>query len=141
MGDVDELKKWFDDAEKQMEESGPLSSDPDALRKQLNEQKALNDEINSHKGKARDIIAVGKRLRRESSSLGEDDTALQQALEDLKQESQSVSKQSADRLGQLEQALPLAVVFQVKWQKIDVDRCHIDGDWFNNVLESFFPGL
>jgi dystonin len=67
--DIDDLLDWFKDTERQIEEAEPVCSEPDDLRKQLVQQKTLNDDINSQKSKARDVISAGKRLRRESSSV------------------------------------------------------------------------
>ena len=71
---------------------------------------SLNDDIISQKSRARDIISAGKRLRRESSS--EDDVLIKEKMDELKQQSDNISKLSADRLSNIEQAMPLAQHFQ-----------------------------
>lgn len=70
----------------------------------------LNDDINSQKSKARDVISACKRLRRESTT--EEDPVLKDKMDDLKNQADTVAKLSADRLSTLEQALPLAQHFQ-----------------------------
>ena len=111
LNDIDDLLDWFKDTERQIEEAEPVSSEVDELRKQLVEQKTLNDDINSQKSKARDVISAGKRLRRESSSI-DDDPVIRDKMDELKQQGDAVAKLSADRLSTLEQALPLAQHFQ-----------------------------
>ena len=69
----------------------------------------MNDDINSQKSKARDLISAAKRLRRESSS--EDDPVLSDKMEDLKQAAESVTRLAAERLSLLEQVVPLAAHF------------------------------
>lgn len=69
----------------------------------------MNDDVTSQRSKARDVVAAGKRLRRESTQ--EDDPFIQDKLEGLKNQTDNVAKQSADRLSVLEQALPLAQHF------------------------------
>ena len=66
----------------------------------------LNDDINSQKSKARDVISAAKRLRRESTT--EEDPVLKDKMDDLKAQGDNVAKLSAERLSTLEQALPLA---------------------------------
>lgn len=69
----------------------------------------MNDDINAQKVKARDTIATGKRLLREGSM--EDEGAFNSKMETLKQKSDAVAKMGADRLVQLEQAMPLSKTF------------------------------
>ncbi len=69
----------------------------------------MNDDINSQKAKARDAIASGKKLMRENSV--EEEPAIREKMDLLKQRSDGLSRMSNDRLTQLEQALPLAKHF------------------------------
>ena len=101
---------WFNDTEQQILDADAIGADPDELRTQLVAQKTLNDDINSQKSKARDLISTGKRLRRESSSVDED-PVIWDKMDDLKQQGDTVAKLSGDRLSMLEQALPLAAHF------------------------------
>ena len=70
---------------------------------------AMNDDINAQKVKSRDTIATGKRLIREGSM--DDEGALNSKMDALKQKSDTVAKMGADRLVQLEQAMPLSKTF------------------------------
>lgn len=93
-----------------MVDAKPVSAEPEELREQLVAQKTLNDDINSQKSKARDMISAGKRLRRESSCI-DDDPVIRDKMDDLKQRGDTVAKMSGDRLSNLEQAQPLAAHF------------------------------
>nr|CAH7752772.1 unnamed protein product [Callosobruchus chinensis] len=84
-GDIDELLEWFREVESQLRDAEKPSAEPDLIRVQLKEHKALNDDISSQKGR------------------GE--------MEDLREAMDTVSALSSDRLGILEQALPLAEHF------------------------------
>ena len=55
-----------------MEDTEPISADPEVLRGQLRDHKTLNDDITAQKARARDLISAAKRLRRESGSLEDD---------------------------------------------------------------------
>ena len=83
----------------------------------------LNDDINSQKSKARDIISAGKRLRRESST--EDDAIIKDRLDEVKRCADATSKLSADRLSVLEQAMPLAEHFKDTYADLL--------DWFADI--------
>ncbi|XP_054153648.1 microtubule-actin cross-linking factor 1-like isoform X2 [Oppia nitens] len=107
--DIDELLDWFRDAEKQLLEAEPITPNPDALAILLKETKALNDDINSQKGRVRDVITNAKKLLRESS--GEDLIEIRDKAEDLRELANHVSQLCQDRLNALEQALPLAIHF------------------------------
>lgn len=69
----------------------------------------MNDDINSQKAKARELITKGKKLLRESSF--EDDPQLRERVEQLKQKVDAVGRLGVDRLSHLEQTLPLAKAF------------------------------
>ncbi|CAG0891815.1 unnamed protein product [Cyprideis torosa] len=108
--DVDELLEWFREAENRLQDAEPPSCDPDVIRVQYKEHRALSDDIASQKGRVREALAAAKKLIREASQR-EDTTILSEKAEDLKDTMEKVSKMSADRLSILEQALPLAEHF------------------------------
>ena len=110
LGDIDDLLDWFGETEQKIQNAPPITIDPTDLRSQLQEHKALQEDLASQKSKARDIMTGVKRLRRESSC--DEDPAIGAKLEELKVQSDAVTKLSSDRMGQLEQAMPLAVHFQ-----------------------------
>ena len=107
--DIDELLDWFRDAERQLLEAEPITPNPDALAILLKEYKALYDDINSQKGRVRDVMTNAKKLMRESS--GEDMAHIRDKAEDLKELANHVTQLCQDRLSALEQALPLAAHF------------------------------
>jgi dystonin len=110
ISDIDELLDWFREVESQIREAEPPSADPDVIRVQLKEHKALNDDISSQKGRVRDVLSTAKKVLRESSQ-NEDTSAIREKAEDLREAMDTVSALSSDRLSALEQALPLAEHF------------------------------
>merc|ERR1712020_25642 len=110
VGDIDELLNWFREVESQIREADPPSSEPDVIRVQLKEHKALNDDISSQKGRVRDVLSNAKRVLRESAQTSETEQ-VKEKMDDLKETMETVIQLSNDRLGILEQALPLAEHF------------------------------
>ncbi|XP_042210392.1 microtubule-actin cross-linking factor 1-like isoform X9 [Homarus americanus] len=116
--DIDELLGWFREVEGQMREAEPPSVDPEEIRVQLKEHKALNDDVASQKGRVRDVLSNAKKVLRESPH-HEDTSELREKMDDLKETMESVSKLSSDRLSTLEQALPLAEHFFETHHELD----------------------
>merc|ERR1719412_2440259 len=110
LADIDELLNWFREVEAQIREADPPSCEIDVIRVQLKEHKALNDDISSQKGRVRDVLSNAKRVLRESAQTAETEQ-VKEKMEDLKETMESVIQLSNDRLGILEQALPLAEHF------------------------------
>ncbi|XP_021923220.1 dystonin isoform X2 [Zootermopsis nevadensis] len=110
IGDIDELLDWFHEVDGQIRDAEPPSSDPDVIRVQLKEHKALNDDISSQKGRVRDVLSTAKKVLRECAQ-HEDTSIIREKMEDLRETMDTVSSLSSDRLGVLEQALPLAEHF------------------------------
>merc|ERR1719411_1468799 len=110
LSDIDELLTWFREVESQIREADPPSCEIDVIRVQLKEHKALNDDISSQKGRVRDVLSNAKRVLRESAQTAETEQ-VKEKMEDLKETMESVIQLSNDRLGILEQALPLAEHF------------------------------
>ncbi|KAG5872490.1 hypothetical protein JTB14_037535 [Gonioctena quinquepunctata] len=109
-GDIDELLEWFREVDGQLRDAEKPSAEPDLIRIQLKEHKALNDDISSQKGRVRDVLSTAKKVLRESPP--SDDTSLiREKMDDLREAMDIVSALSSDRLGVLEQALPLAEHF------------------------------
>lgn len=107
IGDIDDLLEWFHEVDNQLREAEPPSSEPEIIRVQLKEHKALNDDISSQKGRVRDVISTAKKVIRENGQY-EDKSTIRENMEDLRETMEIVSGLSMDRLGALEQALPLA---------------------------------
>lgn len=116
--DIDELLGWFREVEGQIREAEPPSVDPEEIRIQLKEHKALNDDVASQKGRVRDVLSNAKKVLRESPH-HEDTSELREKMDDLKETMELVSKLSSDRLSTLEQALPLAEHFFETHHELD----------------------
>merc|ERR1719394_1571410 len=110
LGDIDELLNWFREVEGNLREADPPSHEPEVIRVQLKEHKALNDDISSQKGRVRDVLATAKKVLRESAQTN-DTEMVKEKMDDLKETMESVITLSSERLGILEQALPLAIHF------------------------------
>ncbi|KAK5647774.1 hypothetical protein RI129_002666 [Pyrocoelia pectoralis] len=124
--DIDELLEWFREVESQIRDAEKPSAEPDLIRVQLKEHKALNDDISSQKGRVRDVLATSRKVLRESPP--SDDTSLiREKMEDLRETMDTVSALSSDRLGILEQALPLAEHFH--------DTHAVLSNWLNDMEE------
>ncbi|KAH9415294.1 hypothetical protein DERP_006388 [Dermatophagoides pteronyssinus] len=109
VNDIDELYEWFKDAERQLLEAEGIPHEPKKLTILLKETKALYDDINSQKGRVRDVLANVKKLIRNNNT--EDMIHIREKSEELKDLANHVSQLCLDRLNLLEQALPLAEHF------------------------------
>ena len=76
--------------ETQIKEAEPPSSDPEVIRIQLKEHKALYDDVSSQKGRVRDVISTAKKLMRDAAQY-DDVTEIREKVEDLKDTVDSVS--------------------------------------------------
>merc|ERR1719412_1681433 len=136
LGDIDELLSWFREVESQIRESDPPSCEIDVIRVQLKEHKALNDDISSQKGRVRDVLSNAKRMLRESAETSETEQ-VKEKMEDLKETMESVIQLSNDRLGILEQALPLAEHFYETHNEL--------GHWLDEMeretMNQLMPGM
>ena len=110
LGDIDELLNWFREVEQQIREADPPSHEPEIIRVQLKEHKALNDDVSSQKGRVRDVLSNAKKVLRESAQTA-DTEQVKEKMEDLKETMDTVISLSSERLQILEQALPLAEHF------------------------------
>ncbi|XP_053967046.1 dystonin isoform X24 [Anastrepha ludens] len=109
-GDIDELLEWFRDMDATLREADPPAIEPTLVRLQLQEHRTINDDISSQKGRVRDVAASSKKILRESPQ-SEYIASLREKLEDLKEIVDSVAQLCGERLGILEQALPLSEHF------------------------------
>ncbi|XP_056639463.1 dystonin isoform X41 [Diorhabda sublineata] len=125
-GDIDELLEWFREVEGQLRDAEKPSGEPDLIRIQLKEHKALNDDISSQKSRVRDVLSSAKKVLRESPP-SEDTSLIREKMDDLREVMDGVSALSSDRLGILEQALPLAEHFH--------DTHNVLVSWLNDMEE------
>ncbi|XP_030554523.1 dystonin isoform X19 [Drosophila novamexicana] len=109
-GDIDELLEWFRDMDTTLREADPPAMEPKLVRAQLQEHRSINDDISSQKGRVRDVTAASKKVLRESPQ-SENTATLREKLDDLKEIVDTVAQLCSERLGILEQALPLSEHF------------------------------
>ncbi|XP_064538221.1 uncharacterized protein shot isoform X24 [Drosophila montana] len=109
-GDIDELLEWFRDMDTTLREADPPGMEPKLVRAQLQEHRSINDDISSQKGRVRDVTAASKKVLRESPQ-SENTATLREKLDDLKEIVDTVAQLCSERLGILEQALPLSEHF------------------------------
>ncbi|KAL8599003.1 hypothetical protein ACOMHN_006812 [Nucella lapillus] len=110
IGELSELLDWFNETESAVKNPSPITASPDALQKQLAEQKALNEDVSAQKSKARDALSAGKKLLHDRTL--DDETQLRTKMDALRQTSDGVSLATSERLSSLEQALPFARHFR-----------------------------
>ncbi|XP_034109860.1 microtubule-actin cross-linking factor 1 isoform X42 [Drosophila albomicans] len=109
-GDIDELLEWFREMDTTLREADPPGMEPKLVRAQLQEHRSINDDISSQKGRVRDVTAASKKVLRESPQ-SENTATLREKLDDLKEIVDTVAQLCSERLGILEQALPLSEHF------------------------------
>ena len=136
--DINELLDWFREVENQLREADPPSSEADVIRVQLKEQKALNDDIASQKGRVRDVLAAAKKLLRESAETRETEQ-IKEKMEDLKETMETVIKLSSDRLNILEQALPLSEHFHETHHELNQWLDEIEKETMNQLNPGMRP--
>ena len=134
--DLNELLDWFREVENQIREADPPSSEADVIRVQLKEQKALNDDIASQKGRVRDVLAAAKKLLRESAETRETEQVKEKS-EDLKETMETVIKLSSDRLSILEQALPLSEHFHETHNELNQWLDEIERETMNQLNPTY----
>ncbi|XP_017053675.1 dystonin isoform X31 [Drosophila ficusphila] len=109
-GDIDELLEWFREMDTTLREADLPAMEPKLVRAQLQEHRSINDDISSQKGRVRDVTAASKKVLRESPQ-SENTATLREKLDDLKEIVDTVAQLCSERLGVLEQALPLSEHF------------------------------
>ncbi|XP_034652272.1 dystonin isoform X31 [Drosophila subobscura] len=109
-GDIDELLEWFREMDTTLREADHPAMEPKLVRAQLQEHRSINDDISSQKGRVRDVTAASKKVLRESPQ-SENTATLREKLDDLKEIVDTVAQLCSERLGILEQALPLSEHF------------------------------
>ncbi|XP_075678406.1 microtubule-actin cross-linking factor 1, isoforms 6/7-like isoform X9 [Dermatophagoides pteronyssinus] len=109
--DIDELFDWFRDAERQLLESEPITSNLDQLLILLRETKSLNDDINQQKLRVREIVNKVKKLMRDSTMVNDELINIDHKTDELKDLANNVSQLCQDRLQQIEHTIPLVEHF------------------------------
>lgn len=104
--EIDDLLEWLDEVDTRFTQLDALSHDADVIRGQLAEQQALNDEMSKQRDKLRELVEQSKQLVRERSIA--DSIELKEKLAGLQMQAQTLQKQGAARLNELEQAHAIA---------------------------------
>ncbi|KAI7690143.1 Dystonin, partial [Sarcoptes scabiei] len=107
--DTDQLYEWFKNAERQLLNAEPITSNYDQLLVLLREVKQLNDEINSQKLRVRELVNKVKKLMRDS--MNDELIVINNKVDELKELANHVSQLCQDRLNSIEHALPLVEHF------------------------------
>lgn len=116
LGEMNDLLEWLDEVEAKSAQPEPVSFESDVLITQINEQKALSDEINKQKMNLKELTDKTKQLVRAKSI--EDSIELKEKLNGLHVQSQSLCATSTLRLNELEQALAISQAFQEAYNSI-----------------------
>jgi len=140
VADITKLLDWFREIEEQLKEAQAPSSEPDLIRIQLKEHKAINDEVSSQKGRVKDVLSNAKKVLREIAQTSETEQ-VKEKMEDLKETMEIVIKLSIDRLSILEQALPLSEHFYETHNELTQWLDGIEHDAMNQLLPGMRPDL
>ena len=140
MADVTDLLDWFREVEQKIREAPAPSSEPDLIKTQLKEHKAINDEVSSQKGRVRDVLSNSKKILREFAQTTETEQ-VKEKMEDLRETMEAVVKLSLDRLSILEQALPLSEHFYETHNELTLWLDEIEPQAMNQLLPAMRPDL
>ncbi|VDK30655.1 unnamed protein product [Gongylonema pulchrum] len=110
LDELDYLSEWFSDARDRLMQASAPSVDPDYVKKQLKNQKHMNEDIAVMKARLRDASADAQKIAR---ALGDEasgqNSLLASKIENGRALSMDVAQLSEERLGELEQALALCL--------------------------------
>lgn len=122
-GEMDDLLEWLDDIDAKFNNLEPISHEPEVIKIQLNEQKNLNEEINTQVEKLKDLNELSKNLIRTNAI--EDSIELKEKLNSLQLHSNNLTKSGQSRLNELEHALAIAESFYESYRMLEV--------WFDEI--------
>ena len=140
ISDISELLDWFREVEAKIREAPAPSSEPDVIKAQLKEHKAINDDVSSQKGRVRDVLSNTKKVLRELAQTTETEQ-VKEKMEDLRETMEVVVKLSLDRLSILEQALPLSEHFYETHNELTIWLDEIEPQAMNQLLPAMRPDL
>ncbi|XP_021351801.1 dystonin-like isoform X4 [Mizuhopecten yessoensis] len=107
--EIDGMLKYLDKAENEINTAEPISIEPDTLTVQLKDHLSFNDDLNQKRNAVKDIINKCNRMLRETTNSQTDE--IKTRLDSIRTQADIVCQLSAERLHQLEAALPLATHF------------------------------
>ncbi|KAL3854341.1 hypothetical protein ACJMK2_013614, partial [Sinanodonta woodiana] len=107
--EVDGMLRYLDKAENAINTAEPISMDPETLSVQLRDHMSFNDDLSGKRNTVKDIINKCNRMLRETTNAQTDE--IKSRLDSIKMQADIVCQLSAERLQQLEAALPLATQY------------------------------
>ncbi|XP_075985152.1 dystonin-like protein short stop isoform X32 [Anticarsia gemmatalis] len=110
VGDMEEVLEWLRGVDAVLRAAEPPAADANTVRRQLNQQRPLSDDVAAQRVRVRDLLSQAKKVLRECQS-SEETAVIRDRSEELKETMEEVGHLSAARLAALEQALPLAEHF------------------------------
>ncbi|GFN99913.1 microtubule-actin cross-linking factor 1 [Plakobranchus ocellatus] len=106
LSEIDSMLKYLDKAESQINTAEPISIDPETLGVQLRDHKSFDEDLRNKRGAVKEIIDKCTHMLRETANSQTDE--IKTRLNSISQQADIVCRLSAERLQQLESALPLA---------------------------------
>ncbi|KAK7501339.1 hypothetical protein BaRGS_00007464, partial [Batillaria attramentaria] len=106
VADVEGFLKYLDKAENEINTAEPISVDPETLRVQLRDHNAFHEDLTHRKNALKDVISKGRELLHETANTKTDE--IESRWDSIENQADLLCQHSADRLRQLESALPLA---------------------------------
>ncbi|VDN02146.1 unnamed protein product [Thelazia callipaeda] len=120
LDELDYLNEWFTDARDRLMQAAAPEVDPDYVKKQLRNQKQMNEDVAVMKARLRDAAADAQKVAR---ALGGDangqDLLLVNKIETGRALSADVSLMGEERLAELEQALALCLEIDQSFGELD----------------------
>uniref|UniRef100_A0A915B3J8 Microtubule-actin cross-linking factor 1 n=1 Tax=Parascaris univalens TaxID=6257 RepID=A0A915B3J8_PARUN len=108
LDELDYLSEWFAEARDRLMQASAPAVDPDYVRKQLKNQKQMNEDIAVMKARLRDAAADAQKVTRAlGDEAGGQDSLLASKIESGRALSADAAQMGEERLGELEQALAL----------------------------------
>ncbi|XP_039595753.1 microtubule-actin cross-linking factor 1, isoforms 1/2/3/5 isoform X3 [Polypterus senegalus] len=120
---VEPLIEWLSTTEKKLANSEPLGTQTSKILQQINQHKALNEEILDQKKNVDQAIKNGQALLCEAT--GEEVTLILEKLDGIKSHYSEITATSSRALRILEQALQLSTRFRTAYEEL--------GNWMDNV--------
>ncbi|CAH1789990.1 unnamed protein product, partial [Owenia fusiformis] len=109
IGNVDELLRYLDQAERDINTAEPISADPETIAMQLRDHKIINDELVDKKISVKQMIDKANKMLRQTTS--PEAATIKNKLDAIRNQTDLVCRLGSDRMAQLEEALPLASHF------------------------------
>ncbi|XP_005100351.2 microtubule-actin cross-linking factor 1 [Aplysia californica] len=106
LSEIDGMLKYLDKAENEINTAEPISVDPETLGVQLRDHKGFDEDLKNKRNAVKEIIDKCTRMLRETTNAQTDE--IKSRLDSIKTQADVVCQLSAERLQQLEAALPLA---------------------------------